>query len=105
MAICIACGKKIKDGITIRFKDILGKRVFLHFEYECEKDNQIHCPECGYPHYCGCNDHCRSKIPDGIKPYLWDKTGNLVSCANCGFTAHPDFWLGLSEEIFGVKKP
>lgn len=99
MTICAACGKKIQDGITIRFKDILGKRVFFHFDYECEKDNQLHCPDCGYPQYCDC-PICLSKVPAGFKPHKSNRETDAVSCSNCGFTAHPDFWLTLSEEIF-----
>lgn len=102
MSICVSCGKEIQDGVTVQFKDILGVRVFRHFNYECEKDNQSHCPECGYPQYCGCNEFCRSKIPEGIKPYTWDKTGELIICPNCGFMAHADFWLTLEGYIFGM---
>ena len=99
MTICVACGKEIQDGITIQFKDILGIRIFKHFPYECEKDGVEHCPKCGYPQYCGCKT-CLPKIPEGIKPHKWDKTGNLISCSNCGFTQHCDFWLTLEEFIF-----
>lgn len=52
------------------------------------------CPCCAYPQYCGCNESCRERIPEGIKPYI--SKGNFASCANCGYTASYDFWLDWS---------
>lgn len=58
----------------------------------------LKCPECGYPQYCGCCDHCRRQIPEGIHPYTWTEDGECIRCANCGFTAHADQWLDIEEE-------
>jgi hypothetical protein len=99
MTFCVCCGEEICNGITVQFKDILGVRCFYHFDYECEKDGVTHCPECGYPQYCGCNNHCRSNIPERIKPYFWEDNGEIVVCPNCGFSAHADFWLTLEGDI------
>lgn len=56
-----------------------------------------HCPKCGYPQYCGC-ESCISKLPQGMKPYTWDETGELISCANCGYTEHVDIWGEIEEK-------
>jgi len=52
----------------------------------------ITCPKCNYPQYCGCPS-CKSKIPEGIKPYLPTEDGEGYICANCGFVGSADFWL------------
>ena len=59
----------------------------------------MNCPKCGYPQYCGC-ESCRKTglLPKGIKPYVWDETGELISCGNCGFTMHADGWLNEAEK-------
>jgi len=59
------------------------------------------CPKCGYPQYCPC-DSCKKNLPEGYKPWIWDETGNLITCANCGLTMHEDEWLSESEKQNGV---
>jgi len=61
------------------------------------------CPKCGYPQYCGCNEHCRSRIPVGIKPYQWTKDGEGITCPGCGFTEGADFWLDEEMRQKGFK--
>jgi len=58
----------------------------------------MNCPKCDYPQYCGCNESCRERIPEGIKPYIGD--GNFCSCAKCGFRASYDYWLDREYEIY-----
>jgi hypothetical protein len=105
MTICVSCGKIIKDGIPFLSRDILSIRVSRHFNHECDdNDKQTHCPKCGYPQCCGCNDFCLAKIPEGIKPYTWDEEGECIICPNCGFTANADFWLTLEGFIFDMTR-
>ena len=61
------------------------------------------CPKCGYPQYCGC-DSCKGFLPEGIKPYKWDESGELISCGNCGYTMSQDEWLNESEKQYKEKK-
>jgi transcription elongation factor Elf1 len=64
---------------------------------------KLHCPKCGYPQYCGCNS-CIDKVPTDYKPWIYSEDGELISCANCGFTMHSDWWLTLEENIFIKSK-
>ncbi len=50
------------------------------------------CPKCGYEQHCPCKS-CVENFPTDKKRWIW--RGDLIECANCGFTAHVDKW----EEI------
>lgn len=50
------------------------------------------CQKCGNKMYCPC-PACKSSLPDGVKPWVWDETGELISCSSCGYQAHADEWL------------
>jgi hypothetical protein len=68
--------------------------VSTWFEQMC---SYYHCPKCGYPQYCGCKS-CIDELPEGMKPYKWDEMGELISCANCGYTEHVDIWGEIEEK-------
>ena len=54
------------------------------------------CPKCNVKLVCGCS-HCQVNFPkkDGEFYLLLDFKNDLEVCENCGFKAHPDFWLDL----------
>ena len=50
----------------------------------------MYCPECGNEQHCPC-DHCRAEHQREIV-WEWDKTGEIISCGHCGYSAHADQW-------------
>lgn len=75
---------------------IMKDRMNFQMDVNAMGEKILKCPQCGYPQHCGC-PACISRIPEGILPYVWDETGELISCAKCGYTLHADGWLIISE--------
>lgn len=66
----------------------------------------MYCPNCGYKQMCGCSSsYCKNKVKESeLKPERHDESGNLIICANCGLTAHYDWWSTLEWEVFNLFK-
>lgn len=60
------------------------------------------CPLCDYPQYCPC-ESCLDRLPKGLDPWVWDKDGEYVNCANCGLYLHADGWLDIEHEQHEAK--
>jgi DNA-directed RNA polymerase subunit RPC12/RpoP len=65
-------------------------------------EDSYKCPECGYPQFCPCPT-CGPHVPEGYKPWIWDETGEFVSCAQCGLKAHVDWWMDVEWDYFKDK--
>ena len=93
----------IKRTIKLLFKrKILIPLEIIKRKREDRNNNKTKCPQCDYPQYCPC-DSCIDQLPKGYKPWIWLR-GELVSCGNCGFTAHCDQWTDIEWEQFKKRK-
>lgn len=63
-----------------------------------------HCPKCGYEQYCPCPNCIGEAIRKEKKPWI-NLEGDLIKCANCGYTAHCDKWLDHEWEEFKKSEP
>lgn len=59
----------------------------------------MYCPNCGYKQHCGCKS-CKDRVPEGMKGWITNYEDDTYSCANCGLTAHPDWWSSLEWDVF-----
>jgi len=57
------------------------------------------CPKCGYEQLCPC-PNCKCRAIEGIKPWIWDKNGEIIECAGCGHKAHADWWEEESHKQY-----
>lgn len=48
------------------------------------------CPNCGKESACPCAN-CAEANKDKVR-WVWDATGELISCGHCGYTMHADEW-------------
>ncbi len=58
------------------------------------------CPECKETQYCPC-DCCKDRNK-GKVVWIWDDSGEIISCGHCGHAMHADGWL--DEEAKQVKE-
>jgi len=50
------------------------------------------CPKCGKPQNCPCKS-CRDYSSKDVVTWIWDETGELITCGHCGITKTADWWL------------
>lgn len=55
------------------------------------------CPNCGYPQFCGCNDHCKNHVPEGYRAQD-PADDDCYTCVGCGLTLHTDQWLDIEAK-------
>lgn len=67
-------------------------------------DKKLLCPKCLKDQHCPC-ESCKERHGQEIV-WVWDTTGELVSCGHCGHTMHVDGWLTEEwQQIMEGKKP
>ena len=66
------------------------------------------CPACGHQQFCPCKSCRKEEAPkwchcefceDAKKPWKWID-GELISCSQCGFTQHVDWWEEMDYAIY-----
>jgi len=59
-----------------------------------KKVNDSGCPHCGYTQVCPCNGPVCKAVREktGRIPWRENRKNDCITCANCGFTAHMDYW-------------